>query len=192
MQIKWVIFLFLSAIAHFIFLFFLQVEAKRQTQILSHSRHLAVTLVEDDVKKKHSLPVIQRDDGSTKSKKKQNSQTTLASSIIKNENENTHAAEGSPTEESSQRVYTIPETRESFLNSDGYVHPQYPHKARILRQEGTLLVQIDVKEGVLHKTEVIQSSNYPLLDETALNAIQKWQFRPVTVRFTQRIIFLLN
>jgi len=181
--------------AHFILLIFLQ-SLCAQSQIPGHSRHLTVKLLGDDGArtKKNSIQTVK---ANSYTHKKHSSKKIVSSSPIhqnKNAVSNTEiqGETAKETRSADDHIYTIPETRESLLRDNGYVHPQYPRKARVLRQEGTLLVLIDVKEGILHKAELIQSSKYPLLDQTALEAVRKWQFRVVTVRFTQRISFFLN
>lgn len=183
-----VIALFLSVFVHLVFFVFLKFMHSTQTLEVHLARQKNIrieihrrgsfahhnSLARSDTKKKSRTQIIQ---------------SSLPSSV--NTTVDKKPGLASPTANIS-KVYSLPETQEVFLNEDGYVHPDYPRKARISRQEGTLLVQIEVRNGILHKTELTESSGHTLLDETALKAIQKWQFRPVTISFVQRITFQLN
>ncbi len=57
--------------------------------------------------------------------------------------------------------------------------PVYPETARRNAQEGlvSLLVSVD-ENGVPTSIQVKQSSGYPLLDTSAVNAVKKWKFKP--------------
>jgi len=59
--------------------------------------------------------------------------------------------------------------------------PEYPGLARRRGWEGTVLLEVDVEPDGQVKTVRIQtSSSYSLLDNAALDAVQKWQFMPGT------------
>jgi TonB family protein len=56
--------------------------------------------------------------------------------------------------------------------------PEYPEFARQMRQEGLVMLDVDVDgAGKPIKVEIIQSSGYRLLDQAALKAVSHWRFR---------------
>lgn len=60
--------------------------------------------------------------------------------------------------------------------------PEYPALSRRLNEQGTVILKVLVTEnGNAGLVEVITSSNYPLLDESAKNAVLRWHFNPATV-----------
>ena len=55
--------------------------------------------------------------------------------------------------------------------------PTYPLISRRLKQEGVVLVKLCVNpRGTVEKVDVLRSSGYPSLDNSALNALAKWKF----------------
>jgi protein TonB len=57
--------------------------------------------------------------------------------------------------------------------------PPYPDLAKQMRQEGIVMLSVDVnKEGEPVNIEIIQSSGYRLLDQAALKAVRHWKFQP--------------
>ncbi|MBS1186824.1 MAG: hypothetical protein H6R04_842 [Burkholderiaceae bacterium] len=59
--------------------------------------------------------------------------------------------------------------------------PEYPLLARQNDEQGTVLLRVLVSEnGRASKVQLAQSSGYPLLDQSALSAVQSWRFRPAT------------
>jgi protein TonB len=66
--------------------------------------------------------------------------------------------------------------------SPGYLlnpHPPYPEEARRLRESGSVLLKVKVDDGGSVETvEVLKSSGYPLLDDSALQTVEQWKFKP--------------
>lgn len=57
--------------------------------------------------------------------------------------------------------------------------PGYPLSARRRRQEGVVLLKVQVSEaGKATQVELQHSSGYASLDDTALQAVKKWEFEP--------------
>lgn len=57
--------------------------------------------------------------------------------------------------------------------------PPYPYQARKNHQEGRVILQVRVnKKGQPEEVRLKESSGFPLLDTAALNAVQKWRFKP--------------
>lgn len=57
--------------------------------------------------------------------------------------------------------------------------PAYPHRARKLRQQGTVELRVRVSaEGAPVELAVLQSSGVALLDKAALSAVRQWRFVP--------------
>jgi protein TonB len=70
------------------------------------------------------------------------------------------------------------ETKESgsyLLNP----HPPYPEEARRLRQEGQVLLKVQLDDqGAVQSVTVLKSSGFPLLDDSALQTVEGWKFKP--------------
>jgi len=57
--------------------------------------------------------------------------------------------------------------------------PPYPREARREGWEGTVMVRVDVKaDGTVGAVEVIQSSGYAILDDSAARTLARWRFAP--------------
>ena len=62
------------------------------------------------------------------------------------------------------------------------ITPKYPKRSLRLGQQGVVLINVLIaKNGVQKKMVIVKSSNYPLLDKSALDAVRKWEFSP-TIR----------
>ena len=60
--------------------------------------------------------------------------------------------------------------------------PEYPVMSRRLNEQGTVILKVLVTDnGTAGMVEVKTSSNYPLLDESARNAVMQWHFNPATI-----------
>jgi len=60
--------------------------------------------------------------------------------------------------------------------------PIYPKRALKLGQEGVVYLKILISEsGVSEQIEFLKKSQYPLLNKSAINAVKKWQFKPVII-----------
>ena len=57
--------------------------------------------------------------------------------------------------------------------------PEYPELARQMRQEGLVMLAVDVdREGIPIKVGILQSSGFHLLDQAAVKAVRHWKFQP--------------
>jgi len=57
--------------------------------------------------------------------------------------------------------------------------PPYPAEARELKEEGLVMLQTAVDaQGKVVSVSVSQSSGFPLLDESAVQTVKDWQFKP--------------
>lgn len=57
--------------------------------------------------------------------------------------------------------------------------PAYPSFARRQGYEGRVIIRVRVSSmGSVGAAQVVRSSGYAMLDETALSAIKRWRFRP--------------
>ena len=55
--------------------------------------------------------------------------------------------------------------------------PHYPLISRRLREQGIVLVQLCINpQGAVHKLDVLQSSGFKNLDNSAINALAEWKF----------------
>jgi protein TonB len=57
--------------------------------------------------------------------------------------------------------------------------PEYPELAKQMRQEGLVMLTVDVdREGIPIKVEIKQSSGFRLLDQAAVKEVIHWKFQP--------------
>lgn len=78
--------------------------------------------------------------------------------------------------------------------------PEYPAMSRKLNEQGTVVLMVLVLEdGTAGKVDIKNSSGFPLLDESAKNALMKWHFipakidgQPINESYTLSIPFVLN
>ena len=67
----------------------------------------------------------------------------------------------------------------SYLNNPP---PSYPEKARLRRQQGTVLLDVRVKtDGKPRNIAIEKSSGHHLLDEKALATVRRWEFVPARI-----------
>ena len=60
-----------------------------------------------------------------------------------------------------------------------WVEPRYPRSAQRRNQQGVVLLNVIVDErGNPSKVSVLESSGYPLLDKAAIDAVNRWSFKP--------------
>ncbi len=57
--------------------------------------------------------------------------------------------------------------------------PDYPAQARRLNQQGRVLLRARVNaQGQVVQVQVVESSGFPALDQSAGRAVQAWRFSP--------------
>jgi len=57
--------------------------------------------------------------------------------------------------------------------------PAYPELAKQMRQEGLVMLAVDVdREGIPVNVEIEKSSGYKMLDQASLKAVSHWKFQP--------------
>lgn len=79
------------------------------------------------------------------------------------------------TQPSSQGT-TITKIKPDYLRNQP---PEYPQLAKQMRQEGLVILKVEVdQKGVPITVEVEQGSGYQLLDQAALKAVKRWRFQP--------------
>jgi protein TonB len=58
--------------------------------------------------------------------------------------------------------------------------PPYPHIAKLRGWEGTVTLDIELRaDGSIGDIQVVQSSGYPILDESARHTVTTWRHVPV-------------
>jgi len=78
--------------------------------------------------------------------------------------------------------------------------PHYPRRSRRRGEEGLVILDVRIlATGCVDEAIIVTSSGYPLLDNSAVNAILEWRFnpalnadRPITVRRMIPIVFKLK
>jgi TonB family protein len=62
--------------------------------------------------------------------------------------------------------------------------PAYPYEARDKHQtgRGIVLVNVDSSTGVVTSAQMLKSTGYKILDDSALEAFRQWRFKPDGVR----------
>ena len=91
----------------------------------------------------------------------------------------------STTEQQQEAVKTMPRPSQGTIRTKskpGYFQnqpPKYPPLAKQMHQEGLVILMVEVdRKGLTVKVEIIQSSGYQLLDQSALEAVRHWRFQP--------------
>ncbi|MBP9855370.1 MAG: energy transducer TonB [Candidatus Omnitrophica bacterium] len=73
----------------------------------------------------------------------------------------------------------LTEAKPNYLQNPA---PVYPSKARRLGQEGLVVLSVDVdRQGNPFRVKVKLSSDYSLLDKSALKAVRRWKFSPARI-----------
>jgi len=144
-----------SLLMHGLFFIF---SGKTFIQQAQFSVHPSSQMVEVSIKEiKDPEDALQKEDGSIKALKRINKAKQAVHSV------------------SSVRVKANPDY---FQNSP----PEYPKFAQQMRQEGLVLLSVDVdRAGDTVNVEIIQSSGYRLLDQAALMAVRHWRFQPGSI-----------
>ena len=99
-----------------------------------------------------------------------------------------------------QPVSVAAPTAISFAVPVAKAQPRYPLAARQQRQQGTVLVAFQVdSQGMVSQMRVQESSGYPLLDDSVLEAVKHWRFKPTLIDdkrvdywYKQRIRFAIK
>lgn len=77
-----------------------------------------------------------------------------------------------------ERRGALTELLPSYLRNPA---PVYPYEARQQGWEGTVIIEAEVlPSGRCAQARALTSSGYRVLDESAIEAIRRWQFKPAT------------
>ncbi|MCL1861758.1 MAG: TonB family protein [Proteobacteria bacterium] len=77
---------------------------------------------------------------------------------------------------SRDRDYVGPDFNVSYLSNP---KPEYPSRSRRLREQGLVKLRVHVtEEGRADEVTLHTSSGFDLLDQSALDAVRRWRFRP--------------
>ena len=115
----------------------------------------------------------QKQDLQKQSSKNQTSQ-------LKSDNSTSHSSKNkkvnSPSASSTDASGAISLAQPDYLKNPA---PLYPEISRQKQQQGTVLIDVHVSAGGKPlEIKLKQSSQFPLLDKAALQAVQRWQFKP--------------
>lgn len=92
----------------------------------------------------------------------------------------TATAETAPSPIQSANPKPIPITTQVSLRGKR-IAPTYPKRALRMKQEGVVMLNVLVdKQGGQKEIKLARSSQFPLLDRAALDAVSKWRFNPTT------------
>lgn len=115
--------------------------------------------------------------------------------------QNTSAANSAPTSSSGTQGNADPFSEASFnANYGTNPKPKYPAIARSRGWQGKVLLRVSVSaEGLSESVEIFRSCGHDVLDESAVAAVEKWEFVPakrgstaVSSSVIVPIIFTLN
>ncbi|MDI6732364.1 MAG: energy transducer TonB [Planctomycetota bacterium] len=72
-------------------------------------------------------------------------------------------------------------SEEKPLLSTSNKPPSYPRLARLLGQEGLVVLLVEITDdGIVSDIKLIKSTGYKLLDESAIKSVKGWRFIPAT------------
>jgi TonB family protein len=75
-----------------------------------------------------------------------------------------------------QKRLELPNSRAEYLNNPA---PEYPKESKKLGEQGKVILKILVnKLGLPQKIEIVKSSGFIRLDESAFKSVEKWTFIP--------------
>jgi protein TonB len=78
-----------------------------------------------------------------------------------------------------QAVAGLPGANRQALPASGNEPPRYPWTSRARGHQGRVVLSVWVSaEGQADELAVLQSSGYPNLDRAAVEAVQRWRFKP--------------
>lgn len=92
---------------------------------------------------------------------------------------------------------TVPRVDANHRNNPA---PAYPRLSRRRGEEGTVLLELMVrKDGTVNEVTIKESSGYPRLDKSAMEAVRRWKYNPATrggepidYRYLQPVTFSLK
>jgi periplasmic protein TonB len=88
----------------------------------------------------------------------------------------------SPSSTSSSSASTTKTSVSWASYADSNQQPVYPLLSRRQEEQGTVILRILVTaHGTADRVQVRQTSGYPLLDASAVSAVQQWRFNPASV-----------
>ncbi len=86
------------------------------------------------------------------------------------------ALEGKDEQSVSSKSGALTEKRPDYLSNPA---PVYPREARRLKQEGLVVLSVEIDpKGKPVKISIIQSTGSSLLDQAAVTAVRRWVFSP--------------
>jgi len=120
------------------------------------------------------------------SPKKHASRTQNSKSTMPTKSSKAHSSPPSTTIVLGQDLLT------TALSSN--VPPEYPRFSRIHKEEGEVQIEVKLKKNSNYvlSTRVFKSSGHPTLDQSALSAVQKWNFNFLPLPHSEIIIIPIN
>ena len=70
----------------------------------------------------------------------------------------------------------LPSSQADYLNNP---HPRYPALSKRLGEQGTVVVRVRIEaDGSASQAQVLTSSGFERLDQTALQTVLRWRYVP--------------
>jgi len=78
--------------------------------------------------------------------------------------------------------YVYGQSRDTPVSiKSGNLKPTYPNMSKRLNEQGSVILRVLVKsDGTVGSIEIKSSSDFPRIDQAAVDAVRNWQFNPAT------------
>ena len=90
-----------------------------------------------------------------------------------------HAAELPPPGKRAHVIFTPADVRRVSAYTP---HIPYPSKRHNIGGSGIFRLYVSVQTGSVKSTQVVQSTGHQILDDTAIDTLKRWRFKPDVLR----------